>query len=84
MGSLGRRLTDLEDHFGMSEEAWDQAWNQAMDAALEEVLTPAEKAELARPLDEPRTREEWDVAYEAVRKWGLLCVAMSPRPQGRR
>ena len=80
MGSLERRIADLENHFSLDEEAWDRAMN----AALEHVLTPTEKAELARPLDEPRTEEEWDVAYEAMRKWGLLCVAMPPRPQGKR
>ena len=83
MGSLGRRLTDLEDHFGMSEEAWEQAWNRAMNAALEQVLTPAEKAELARPPGTPRTEQEEDVMYEAMRKWGMLCQRIPYRPQGR-
>ena len=78
MGSLGKRLANLEDRFGMRELTWEQA----MEAALEQVLTPAEKVELARPPSTPRTEDEEHVMYSALGKWGRLCETIPFRPQG--
>ena len=83
MRSLGKRLTDLEDRFGMSEEAWEQAWGRAMDAALAQVLTPAELAELGRSADSHRTEQQEQALFSALGKWGMLCERIPFRPQGR-